>query len=59
MAEYVKWIEQAKRNKEREMEQCTAHKPLLIIIPPEGTIIPCPVHLKGHFFFPNSPVVTY
>lgn len=32
------------------IEQCTLHKPLLIVIPPEGVTIPCPVHPEGHFF---------
>jgi hypothetical protein len=29
--------------------ECTARKPLLMVIPSEGTTIPCPVHPEGHF----------
>lgn len=31
------------------LTQCTANKPLLLVIPPEGITIPCPIHEKGHF----------
>ena len=28
---------------------CTRGKPLLMVIPPEGITISCPVHPNGHF----------
>jgi hypothetical protein len=31
------------------VDQCTANKPLWMVIPEEGITIPCPVHPKGHF----------
>jgi hypothetical protein len=31
-----------------ELMECTAHKPLLMVVPPEGAHISCPVHPEGH-----------
>lgn len=31
------------------MHLCTRGKPLLMVIPPEGTTISCPIHPAGHF----------
>lgn len=33
----------------QELRDCTANKPLLMVIPPEGTTITCPIHPQGHF----------
>ncbi len=29
--------------------RCTAWKPLMMVIPPDGITISCPVHKDGHF----------
>jgi len=36
--------------------QCILNKPLLMVIPPEGIVLPCPVHPGGHFVH-GSPVM--
>ena len=30
-------------------DMCTALKPLMMVIPTEGTTIHCPIHKEGHF----------
>lgn len=39
------------------VDQCTALKPIWMVIPPEGITIPCPVHPKGHFL--KGPSVSW
>lgn len=34
---------------QERLRDCSARKPLHMYIPPEGTIISCPVHPEGHF----------
>ncbi len=35
-------------------DQCTVGKPLLMVIPPEGITLYCPIHPKGHFIKGSS-----
>ncbi len=49
--------------------QCVLNKPLMIVIPPEGMHLSCPVHPEGHHVFgtgvvwceqqPTRPIVDY
>jgi len=39
------------RNDPWKNAQCTAHKPLLMVIPPGGTHLSCPVHPEGHHIY--------
>jgi hypothetical protein len=36
---------------------CVLEKPLMMVIPPQGVHLDCPVHLEGHHIF--GPQVTY
>jgi hypothetical protein len=57
--EQQEWI---RRRREAEKMRtpglpCSLTQPLLMVIPPDGVILPCPIHAQGHFIAPS--IVTY
>lgn len=41
------------------VNQCTAGKPLSMVIPEKGIIIACPVHPEGHFVKGNPRPILF
>ena len=38
----------------RMVDRCTARQPLMMVIPPQGVTISCPIHKGGHFIRGSS-----
>ena len=50
--EQEEWRKQLRKNPPGV--PCSMNQPLMMVIPPEGVIIPCHAHPDGHFIRPSA-----
>jgi hypothetical protein len=53
--EQAEWIKSLKESKSGpNLSRCVLNQPLMMVIPPEGTILRCECHPAGHFIRPHT-----